>query len=235
MKRMILKGALLAALIASTVSCLPDREYMYTDTGMCTVLGTVKLKNDNGDIYNVTENQTGGFIPDSLERVMIRCEVISATSGKSGEYDIRLNEFMPALVATPLPVSGHDEEAVGHDGINVTQAWVSGGYLNTYVNLTVKYPSDAEHDFNLLYDDVKSSADTLYLEVRHNAHGECPENPEASMASLRIAGTYLSFPLDGIFPSSGKKPVVHLAWDWYRDDNLYNPQKMTYSGDIIAQ
>ena len=54
-------------------------------------------------------------------------------------------------------------------------------------------PTKVDHTINLVYDDIRSNADTLYFEMRHNALGECPENPDIPLTSFEFAGTYTSF------------------------------------------
>lgn len=230
MKRLIFKGALMAALILSLTSCFSDKDYMYTDTGMCTVIGPLRIRTDTGLVYNIVENDTRSSIPDTLKRVMARCDVLRAANGKPDEYEVCLKEFMGAFVSEPVLASEAPED-IGSDGVGVTQAWISGGYLNSYVNITLLPAADGRHDLNLVYDDVRSNADSLYLEIRHNAHGECPENKDISPANLVFAGAYVSFPVDALIPA-GRKPVVHLEWEWYKEDNLYSDEKVRISGNV---
>ena len=63
MKRSIFKYLIIAASAALLASCLPDYEYMFTDTGMYTFAGPNRLQADSGDIYIITENKTGAEIP----------------------------------------------------------------------------------------------------------------------------------------------------------------------------
>ena len=203
------------------ISCLPDRDVLFTDSGMCTTLGRDKLQTDSGNIYNIVENDSGSLIPDTL---------------KSNEYNIRIIDFRGALCEEPVIASSIPLDTLGIDGVNVVQAWVSGGYLNSFLNVAMKKNSDTVHDINLLFDDFKSNADTLYLKMRHNAHGESPENPEESFNNLVFAGVYASFPLNNILPTGGKYPIVHLEWDWYMDE--YSPgsrEKSTRSGNLKVE
>ena len=117
----------LVATAALSVSCLPNDEYLYSETGMCTRIARDKLLTDKGLTYYIVDNNSGSMIPDSVTRVMISCDVMSKLEGRSDEYNIRLLDFMAAFTTDPL-VAGTDEaEAAGHDGVSVTQAWVSGG------------------------------------------------------------------------------------------------------------
>ena len=232
MKRSFIKFLVLTAFAAVLVSCFPDMEYMYTETGMCTILSKERLQTDNGDIFHITENNSGYLFPDTLKRVMVRCDVISAVEGKSNEYNVRLMEFSGAFCQPPVRTSAMDEEAIGDNGINVSQAWISGGYFNAYVQLPMLNPPQVDHAINLVYDDIRSNSDTLYFEMRHNAHDECPENHSIPITSFVFAGTYLSFPLEGIL-ESGKNPVCHIEWDWYDGDSYsITSDKVHRSGNI---
>lgn len=223
----------LIAAAALSVSCLPENEYLYSETGMCTRVAHDKLLTDKGLTYYIKDNDSGSMIPDSVTRVMISCDVMSKVEGRNDEYNIRLLDFMAAFTTDPLRAGTPEAEAAGHDGINVSQAWVSGGYLNGYLTLALPNPNKEDHDINLVFDETRSSADTLFFEVRHNAHGECPENEENDLYIFHFAGTYVSFPLEGILPKEGKKPIVHVEWDWYDSDGTSIVRnKSTHSGNI---
>ena len=235
MKRTFIKGLILAAFAAVLASCFPDYEYMYTETGMCTLLSPTKLQTDNGDIFNITQNNSGGNIPDTLKRVMARCDVMTAVEGKSNEYNVRLMEFSGAFTQSPVMRSTMNPEAVGDNGINVNQAWVSGGYFNAFVNIPMLNPPKVDHEVNIVFDDIRSNSDTLYFEMRHNAHNECPENHDIPLNNFVFAGTYMSFPLDGIL-QQGAHPVCHLEWDWYDGDEYsFSSDKIRRSGNVTVQ
>lgn len=236
MKSFISKVISAAATAILLISCLPDREVLFTDSSMCTLLGRDRLQADSGNIYNIVENDSGSLIPDTLKRIMISCDVLSAVSGKSNEYNIRIIDFRGALCEEPVIASSIPLDTLGIDGVNVIQAWVSGGYLNSFLNVTLKRNSETVHDINLLFDDFKSNADTLYFKMRHNAHGESPENPEESLNNLVFAGVYASFPLNNILPIGGKYPIVHLEWDWYLDESIAGSrEKSTRSGNLKVE
>ena len=220
----------------SLISCLPDREYLYTDTGMCTRIGFDRLQTDAGAIYNITENNSGANIPDSVKRVMISCDVTSEVPGKTNEYNIRLIDFRSALCEEPVIASFTPVDTLGTDGIRVAQAWVSGGYLNSFLYVTMKRNSDTAHSINVLFDDIKSNSDTLYLTMRHNAYGESPENPEQDLNYLVLAGVYASFPLNGVMPVGGSSPIVHLEWDWYIEDGAsITREKAPHTGNLKVE
>ena len=236
MKSFVSKVLFAAITALLLISCLPNRDVLFTDTGMCTILGRDRLQTDSGNIYNIVENDSGSLIPDTLKRIMVSCDVLSAVSGKSNEYDIRVIDFRGALYKEPVIASSIPLDTLGIDGINVIQAWVSGGYFNSFLNITMKRNSETAHDINLLFDDFKSNADTLYFKMRHNAHGESLDNPEENLNDLVFAGVYASFPLNNILPVGGKYPIVHLEWDWYVDESSSGSrEKSTRSGNIKVE
>lgn len=235
MKLTFTKCIVLAAFCAVMASCLPEMEYMYTDTGMCTLLAPDKLQTDGGDIYHISQNNAGANIPDTLKRVMTRCDVMSPVEGRANEYYVRLMEFASAIVEDPVLKSDMDETVVGNNGLNISSGWISGGYLNAYVFIPMLRPTKVNHTINLVFDDIRSNADTLYFEMRHNALGECPENPDIPLTSFEFAGTYTSFPLEGIL-ESGKKPICHIEWDWYEGDEYsFTRNKIRRSGNLSIQ
>lgn len=232
MKRTLLRILLTAAVTAVMLSCLPESDYLYTETSMCTLLSANTLKTDNGDIFHITSNNSGSNLPDTLKRVMVRADVLSRVEGTSNEYAIRLMEFAGAMVQAPLAKSTLDEEAVGNDGVSITTGWVSGGYLNVYAYIAMLRPTGVQHTVNLVYDDIRSNSDTLYFELRHNGCGESPENPSIPLSSFEFAGSYMCFPLNGIL-ESGKTPVCHLEWDWYEgDESSYTRTKIRREGNL---
>ena len=237
MKKYFFKGILAVAAIILLASCLPEREYLYSDAVMCSVINPVRLKSDGGNIYNIVENSTGSLIPDTLKRVMISCDVLSATVSTPSEYDIRIIDFLGAFSKDPVYASSIEEGATaGDDPVKVTQAWISGGYLNSYINLLIKNPSEVDHDFNLVYDDTRSTSDTLYFRMCHDAFGESPDDSGLSYAHFITAGTYVSFPIESLLPQSDKSKVVYLEWEWFdSDDGSYSTETKTFSAKILIQ
>ena len=216
-------------------SCFPEADYMYTDTSMYTLAGPNKLITDSGDIYFITQNNAGVSIPDTLKRVMASCDVLAAVEGKQNEYNVRLNEFAGALYKAPVPLKGSDPEVIGTDGVNINQAWISGGYFNAYISYAViETAKEDNHTINIVYDNVRSNSDTLYMQLRHNAHGECPENQEISLSDFAFAGRYASFPISDLVGTG--KPVIHIEWDWYiGDEYSFTREKRTHKGDITVK
>lgn len=232
----ILTAAAVAAL--SAVSCLPDKEYMFSDTGMCTPIAINRLRTDSGSIYNVTENSTGTGISDTLKRVMISCDVTSQVPGTSNEYNIRIIDWAPADCREAIYASSEEAATAGDDGLNIVQAWVSGGHLNTFSNFAVLYDSETEHDVNLVYDDFRSNSDTLYFKMHQDGRGESPQNEEYDIPRFAIVGCYSSFPISSIIDGTtagGKAPILHLEWDWYDDDGMITRTKTTRSGNVLIQ
>lgn len=237
MKKYFCRIILAAAAIILLDSCLPEREYLFSDAVMCSVINPVRLKSDGGNIYNIVENSTGSLIPDTLKRVMISCDVLSATASSPSEYDIRIIDFMAAFSKDPVYAGSIEEGGTaGDDPVKVTQAWISGGYLNSYINLLLRNPSEVDHDFNLVYDDSRSTSDTLYFRMCHDAKGETPDDTGLSVAHFVTAGTYVSFPIESILPQSDKSKTVYLEWEWFdSDDGSYSTERKTFSAKIIIQ
>lgn len=231
MKHNAFRYILIAAATALLASCLPESDYMFTDTGMYTLAGHNRLQADSGDIYIITENRTGEEIPDTLKRVMAICDVLSQVEGKEHEYKVRLNDFAEALCKAPLAREDMDEAAIGNDGVNINQAWSTGGYINAHISYAVLPSSKKAHMVNLIYDSVRSHSDTLFFELRHNAFGECPENTEHPLNSFVFASAYTSFPISDLVGNG--KPVIHLEWDWYDgDEYVFRREKIRRQGNI---
>jgi hypothetical protein len=64
---------------------------------------------------------------------------------------------------------------------------------------------------NLIYDDTRSTADTIYLTLRHNAYGEVPGEGH----SLYHARGLSSFKIAGLLPEDATSKPVKLTWNQY--------------------
>ena len=222
----------LAAAVACMTSCLSKDGPIYSGTEMCTVVSSSRLVTDGGATFNIVESYATA-IPDTLKRIMAQCEVLKQTDEYGTEYDIKLTSFEPVLTRNPVKKSTIAEGALGTDGINLSDCWIDGGYFNTYVNITEVPLSSTRHFINLEWDDLKSNADTVYVSLRHNGFGESFDNEEIDSDKLGISGYYASFPLAGIISSAGKEFVLHIDWEWFKNDSTkYLREKEKKSADI---
>lgn len=201
-----------------------DNTLLYTDTGMAIVKDSHTLLTDTGMTYHISENQAGAL--DVSDRIMYQCDVLSKTDGNDNEYEVRLTTFAKVMVKDPVPASTVDIQTLGNDGIGIDQGWIASTYVNALVQYTTATTSSTEHDIDIVYDDVKSNADTIYFKLCHNAHGDCFENESIDAAKIAMEARYISFKVSDYAEGRNSTFVIRVAWDWYKlEDNVFIREK----------
>ena len=203
-----------AALIAS--SCIKGEPFLVRDfVSGYIISGT--LNTDSGLLYHITKSQVDVDAKPE-DRVFVLCDVMQQTGSSVTEYDVKLLDYVIPLNKAPLTYSAvTDWSAVGSDpvALDKSMTWFSGGFLNTRLVFYYKDGSTTEHIMNLVYDDVNSTSDSLFFNLRHNAKGETwgAEGFE-SRAALGVG--YATFPLDNLVPAGKDEVAVKVSWDWYK-------------------
>lgn len=235
LRKSIISILLICAAAFSVTSCLEDNDYMYSGLEMVNVLSANKFKADNGNVYNVVENEVGE-IPVSVRRMMISCDVLRNTNGLENEFDIRLREYAEAKTVEPVNSSEANEEELGNDVININQGWMTKGYFNALLQNIVLEGSEQEHSFNLVFDEQRSHSDTLFFQLRHNAFGDSLESEENRNKKFSFQNGYLSFPIDKYIPAGVGSIVFHFDWEWYFiNDDIMTLDRVKNSGNITYQ
>lgn len=232
MKRFASILAILASAICIS-SCIHDNDILSSELCMVNVESPNRLITDTGLTFNVVESSVSA-IPDTVKRVMILCDVLRQTGTSTEEYDVHLLNFAHVLTKQPVLKSTADEETIGSDGITPAQLWTGGGYLNGAIQFTSVINSKVSHTVNLVFDDTRSNSDTLYFSLHHNAHGESLEHEEIPQSMLTLSSDYVSFPVAGYIPEGKDEIVLHLDWNWYREEFGYLvKEKALHSFDIL--
>ncbi|MDO5443037.1 MAG: NigD-like C-terminal domain-containing protein [Bacteroidia bacterium] len=211
MKRFVEYLSLALAVLLCAGSCMDVDSPISTGTVICNVINSIRLQDDAGEYLNIVETAIG-TIPDTIKRAMINCDVLVQHEDDANEYDIRLLEYAPVTIAEPVLASGTSEEELGSDALDIS-LWGSGGYLNSFTSFTSLKDSDTEHEFNLVLDDTRSGADTLYLRFTHNAFGESYDNPDADVSKIQESGKYFSYDLDKFIPSGQQSIVLYIEYE----------------------
>ena len=232
MKRFASILAILASAICIS-SCIHDNDILSSELCMVNVESPNRLITDTGLTFNVVETSVSA-IPDTVKRVMILCDVLRQTGTSTDEYDVHLLNFAHVLTKQPVLKSTADEEVIGSDGITPAQLWTGGGYLNGAIQFTSVINSKVSLTVNLVFDDTRSNSDTLYFSLHHNAHGESLEHEEIPQSMLTLSSDYVSFPVAGYIPEGKDEIVLHLDWNWYREEFGYLvKEKALHSFDIL--
>ena len=144
------------AAAAALISCKQDETLMYNNFTMGNVIdGT--FVSDQGNIFNIVERNTIYNI-EGMNRALTICDILKKVEGTENVYDVRLNAVTEVFTKKPILLEYADaskEESV-NDPVFIQDLWISGGYINMYIMLEMKYNSDQKHLINLVYDENAS-------------------------------------------------------------------------------
>lgn len=212
-----------ALMCLGAVSCKKDTTIQYANMTMGNVEGSTFVS-DQGNVFHIVEHE-GGKLEELLktERAYILCDVLSKTAGgQDNEYDIRLNDMAKVLTKDIVTLEDEKtEDIIKEDPINVREVWISGGYINFFVEFPTKVGSETAHMINLIQQEVQETSETqnnlqgkkgYVFRLTHNANGETRENITDSQ--LISAGGFVSFPINKII--EGNEANLRIEWIWYK-------------------
>ena len=203
-------------------SCLADKEEVYVSYG---VIHNVHSSNDyeiltdKRNTLMVTKSFTNGKIEEG-KRVLVNFEILSEKERNGNIYEVSVNGFYNLLSKPVINESFILEEeatrrdSIGNDPFTLVLAGFGGDYVNIDFNMLYLNHSHTKHLINLIYDDTRADADTIYLTLCHNAYGE-----------VAGKGYYLqdgvgrsSFKISDLLPPGVTSKHVQIAWleaDYY--------------------
>ena len=200
-----------ALMCLGTASCMKDTTIQYNNLTMGNVEGSTFVS-DQGNIFNVVEYE-GNYYDELMktERAYILCDVLSKTAGgQDNEYDIRLNAMVKVLTKDIITLGTETtEDMVKEDPVDVKSIWLSGGYMNFYIEFPVRKNSQTAHLINLVQEEATEG---YAFRLTHNAYGETREAyPDEE---FNIAGGYVSFPINTVIQENETK--LKVEWTWYK-------------------
>ena len=212
-------------------SCLNDRDDIKVSYGVIRNVNSVnnyEILTDKGNTLIVTKSHTSQTIEND-KRVLVNYEVMSDKEKNKKIYEVSVNGFYN-LLSKPVVYESfilQDEEArrdsIGNDPFNQIDAAFSGDFININFEVLHLQYSNVKHMINLVYDDMRADADTIYLTIYHNAYEEVPGK-----------GLYLqkgfgrsSFKISDLLPSGVASKVVQIKWTEY---GYQNPVVHTSTG-----
>ena len=225
MKRFIILFA--AALLAA--SCIKGEPFICRSLVMGNFVGGDLLV-DGGLTFHVVKMQVD-VTAKPEDRVIALCDVMKQTGSSDKEYDVKLLDYDFPLNKAPLVSSAvTDREAVGDDPVIPSRYWFSGGFFNMLVKYYYIYRTDKTHVLNLVKDDARSNADTLFFSLRHNAAGETPGAADIDINNLVEGAVYATFPIADSFPAGRDSVVVKISGKWYTGSSFgIDPSTQPYS------
>lgn len=189
--------------------------YQYSAFGDVSLSGTY-LVGDNGISFHITKvSGTDSYM--AQERVLFVCNVLKKVS--DSEYNIELLDWNRVVRKDYVKSSEvTDDEALGNAPVYLTNAWVSGQYLNMAVAITFVQNSEAKHIVNLVLDEASSDDKTLCFVLRHNSNGESVgAGSSLTFDDVALGRAYYSFPIQDLIPLGGSKEIK-ITWEWHLTD-----------------
>jgi hypothetical protein len=176
-----------------------------------------KIKLDNGLTLIIDVNRVPNFDVEDGQRVLADYTPLTTipdgaqTFAPITESRVILNYLYDILTKDYLIDSELDSEekrdSIGHDYININDAWIGSKFLNIHFELYMNNPH-LKHMINLVYDDARSNSTDIFFNFKHNAKNDAP--------MFRAFGR-VSFDIEDILEdiSTGESVKIHLIWDGY--------------------
>ena len=212
--------------ILMIVSCNLEQDTFkyqnFQSIGNVDVTGQIILP-ETGATFLIMDDKTDGKWRYE-QYVYFLCDVdgINAT----GAYLTTLKEYKPVQRKAALKKSTTDPAFYGNNAVALYQDWGSSikeRWICVSCLATSLKNSQTAHSINLVYDNLRTNADTLYLELHHQGSGESYENDAYATSDFQIDTHFLRFDLADAIPSeAGESIVLHIEWDWFetQDDQL---------------
>ena len=208
---------ILAAALCLT-ACFDDtqEEILYYNLyGFGDVSGSRIFLRGDDITLNVTQDQTDGAWQQE-KRIFLQCDVLRETAANT--YDICLKQTRPVIEKDVLVKSQSSVDIYGNDAVSFDQDWgIDPGTrtINMACRFTSLQKSTTQHTLNLVFDDIRSSTDTLFFELRHQGFGESYENTDHEATEFQVVGQYLTFDFSDTIPADAKSSIiVSVEWDW---------------------
>ena len=219
----------LLILLGLTACFKPSEEkYQYFNLyAFCEVADGATLRlGITGDTFTVVEDQTDSkWMHQDI--VFIFYDILDRKA--SDQYDIRIKTYQPVTSRPALAMETGGEAVYGSDAVSFYQDWGFDPAHHSF-DMACLYTSlkdsETEHQINLVVDYERSSSDTLYLELRHQGHGESFENEAYAAKDFQVNTAFLHFNLSHDFAAlgltsgtAGKEMVFCLKWYWFPSEN----------------
>ncbi len=223
MKRIIINAGLGLMSLFIVFSCLKDAEDVYISYGVIQNVRSsndYEIRTDKGNTLKVLKSNTSQTIEND-KRVLVNFEILSEKDKNKQVYDVSVNGFYQLLskpvVAESFILEAEEirRDSIGNDPFSKIHAAFGGNYINIDFEVLYAQYSDVKHLINLVYDDLRKDADTIYLSLFHNAYGEVPGN---NMYLHRGVGRS-SFKISDLLPPGVTSKPVKITWYEYVYNN----------------
>lgn len=211
MKRIGRSIICIIAAVAALASCKKDDTLQYNNLTMGNVVNGT-FTSDQGNIFTVVEKNCAGNL-ENMKRAIVLCDVLKKVEGTQNEYEVRLNGLGSVLTKDPVAkkTADNDVEMSIEDPVNIYDLWISGGYINMYIQFEVLPNSDKKHLINLVIDEEASTDGKYVFTLRHNSFGESITHDEQD---ITLGGSYVSFPISELIKEESAE--ITMNWLWYK-------------------
>jgi hypothetical protein len=176
-----------------------------------------EILTDKGNTLVVTHSRSTKEIANDM-RVLVNFNLKSDKECSQKVYEVEVNGFYN-LLSKPLVwesfILENEEfrrDSIGNDPFNYVYAWFGGDYINIDFEAYFDKFSNEKHLINLVYDDTKASADTIYLSFYQNAFDK-----ESRYGHQYERGWgRCSFKLSDLLPADTNSKPVKLTWREYK-------------------
>lgn len=194
--------------------------YGFADVSGLDLTGARISIRSEGIFFNVAEDKTDGAWRKE-KRIFLQCDVLRQTADNT--YDICLKQTRPVIEKDVIFKSQSSEDVYGNDAVSFDQDWgmdVQTRTINMACRYTALQKSTTPHTLNLVFDDSRSTTDTLFFELRHQGAGESYENTDYETTDFQVNGQYLTFDFSGTIPAGAKGSIViSVEWDWLNSNS----------------
>lgn len=200
-------------LLAAMVSCGKDTIVLGNCRTMGTVLSDNAFSTDENLLFNIVEGMDCSGI-EAGARIFVTCDVLSAVPGNDNEFEVKVSSLSEALNAEYLEET--PDLLVWKDAIAITDAWISGGYLNLYCTWIQKRNSNSEHKTGLCLNTSEELGDTLSFTVYHDGQGEGFYEDAQDVSDLEVEYGIVTFPIEEYLNPGNV--TVKLTYKWHKSD-----------------
>ena len=200
-------------LLAAMVSCGKDTIVLGNCCTMGTVLSDNAFRTDENLLFNIVEGMDCSGI-EAGARIFVTCDVLSAVPGNDSEFEVKVSSLSEAFKAGYL--AEKPDLLVWKDAIAITDAWISGGYLNLYCTWIQKRNSNSEHKTGLCLNTSEELGDTLSFTVYHDGQGEGFYEDTQDVSDLEVEYGIVTFPIEEYLNPGNV--TVKLTYKWHKSD-----------------
>ena len=209
--------------ILAIVSCNLEKDsFRYQNfqaIGNVDATGQIVLP-ETGATFLITDDKTDGKWKQE-QYIFFLCDLDGVNA--NGSYLTTLKEYKPVHRKAALKKSSTDPAFYGNNAVALYQDWgasIKEHWICVSCLATSLKNSQTAHSINLVYDDMRTNADTLYLELHHQGSGESYENDSYDTSEFQIDTHFLRFDLAEAIPAEAKESIVlHIEWDWFETQN----------------